>query len=158
MKILVFILAFLDRSTNCRLRNDCFFWKIEFIKGIRFSNHVSGDLHTSYFHQCRCKLQRNNWNYRPILIKLRKISKYIEMLKNAPRNMKTCQKGKSGEKSPNLHPNRITSRCTGNIIGFIISYNPRILFDIPSYKIIKILWYMTKKCIIFSCVWFHKFQ
>ena len=83
LKMYMFILAFLVRSTNCRWKNvrTCFFWTIEFIKGIRFSNHVSGALHTSYFHQCRCKLQRNIWNYHPILIKLRKKSKYIEMLK-----------------------------------------------------------------------------
>ena len=146
----MFILAFLVRSTNCRWKNvrTCFFWTIEFIKGIRFSNHVSGALHTSYFHQCRCKLQRNIWNYHPILIKLRKKSKYILIFQNKclkSRKMKKYQKGKSEEKSPNLHPNPITSRCTGNIIWFIISYNPTIFFDISSYKIIKSFLYITKK-------------
>ena len=88
---------------------------------------------------------KNIWNYHLILIKLCKKSKYIEMLKNASRKMKKYQKGKSEEKSPNLHPNPITSRCTGNIIWFIISYNPTIFFDISSYKIIKSFLYITKK-------------
>ena len=93
----MFILAFLVRSTNCRRKNvrTCFFWTIEFIKGIRFSNHVSGALHTSYFHQCRCKLQRNIWNYHPILIKLRKKSKYIDMSKEMPQVKKDEEISKS---------------------------------------------------------------
>ena len=66
-----------------------------------------------------------------------KIKIYWNVKKNASRKMKKYQKGNSGEKSPNLHPNPITSRCTGNIIWFIISYNPEIFFDIPSYKNIK---------------------